>query len=121
MNFATLLPAIIRPHTRSHYPGIGQATNCQIDLQHNPPPIRYVWHHICPQACGGKTEQSNLVSLCDTCHYGIHYLTRLAAENDGEIPAGYPADWVTIAQLGYEQAKKNGKLDKIPHEGHATK
>lgn len=54
--------------------GVGKASTCVLYGSHNPVPLRFVWHHILPQSCGGKTTRSNLVSVCDNCHYGIHEL-----------------------------------------------
>ena len=116
----TLLPSITKPHTHTHYPGIGQAENCQVDAPHEPKPWRYVWHHICPQVCGGKTEPANLVSLCDNCHYGIHCML-VTLQKTGDLPAGLNPDRELLARQGYEQAKKNGKVHMIPHEGHAIR
>jgi len=45
-----------------------------------------VAHHIVPVDIGGHGGMSNLVSLCRSCHYTIHELSRrwIADENFGE-------------------------------------
>jgi hypothetical protein len=119
--FATLLPSIIKPHTHTHYPGIGEAANCQVNATHDPVPLRYVWHHILPQGAGGKTEPDNLASLCDTCHYAVHALLSGLAKN-GQLDDNpdYHPDRVALAQQGYDAAVAKGTVDKIPHESQAV-
>jgi HNH endonuclease len=51
-------------------PGLGKPTYCQGAENHNPKPLRYVWHHILPQEAGGQTTRENLASLCDSCFPG---------------------------------------------------
>src|SRR4029077_1447055 len=54
--------------------GVGVASYCQCAADHTPKPLRFVWHHILPVTCGGKSVPANLVMACDNCHYAIHSL-----------------------------------------------
>jgi hypothetical protein len=103
--------------------GIGHATHCQLFARHSPQPLRYVWHHILPQACGGLTKTSNLASLCDSCHYAVHALLYDLRKHDGKL-VSFPRFENTprgrLARQGYEQAKTLGTVDKIPAEGSVT-
>jgi|SRR5215472_2117420 len=120
-HIASLLPPFTKPHTHTSYPGIGAAAACQIDAVHNPRPLRFVWHHILPQAAGGKTEPDNLAALCDTCHYAVHALLSGLAE-DGQLDPNpdYHPDRVALAQQGYDHAVALGTVKKLPHESHAV-
>jgi hypothetical protein len=121
-NIATLLPPFTKPHTHTSYPGIPQAAACQIDAVHNPRPLRIVWHHILPQAAGGKTTPENLAALCDSCHYAVHSLLVTMLANDGQLQPNpdYHRDRVALAQQGYDAAVKLGTVNKIPHESAAV-
>lgn len=47
--------------------------HCAVHSHHNPVPLRTVRHHIHPQEYGGLTVGPNLLAVCDTGHYNIHY------------------------------------------------
>ena len=120
--FATLLGPISKPHTRSHYKGVGQAGGCQVEIEHQPQALRFVWHHICPQACGGKTEPDNLASLCDNCHYAVHVLLA-ELKATGTIALTDPPknpDRIALAQKGYDEALRLGTVNRIPEEARAV-
>ena len=107
-------------HAEVELEGIGKATSCQLTRDHRPVPLRFVWHHILPQVCGGKTEAANLASVCDSCHYSVHILMWLMA--NGGIPAdikGSKAQRALAAQ-GYSQALAAGTAGKIPKESSAV-
>lgn len=98
-------------------PGAGKATRCEAYGSHRPQPLRFVWHHVLPEACGGKAEPGNLAQVCDSCHYSIHILLWLLARGglgDGTIRGtkGQRA----IAQAGYDKAVAAGSAGKIPKE-----
>jgi hypothetical protein len=100
--------------------GVGRATNCAITDHHRPTPLRYVWHHILPLTCGGKSEAANLVSLCDSCHFAVHMLMTDLKLHNGQLTI--PATLRTrkrerLARSGYQQAVAAGTVDKIPNEG----
>lgn len=101
---------------RVELPGVGKATTCEAAGYHRPKPLRYVWHHVLPEACGGKTTPDNLRALCDGCHMSTHILLWLMAH--GGIPAGLPAGrkHLAIAADGYHRAQAAGTADKIPKE-----
>ena len=103
-------------------PRMGTARECVISTAHNPIPLRFVWHHIMPKACGGKTTKSNLVSLCDSCHYAIHALLWDLKTHEGLFTIASPVrnrHRMAFAYLGYDAAKAAGTLDKITNEGTA--
>lgn len=94
--------------------GLGRALSCAAYHAHRPKPVRYVWHHILPQICGGLTAAPNLVSVCDNCHYGIHAAMYDMAH--GRKPQG-TTEQAALAKLGYDAAVTAGTVDKIPNEG----
>lgn len=55
------------PHYGGYLPAVGWATNCRVSANHSPVPLRFVWHHILPQVCGGQSVPENLANLCDNC------------------------------------------------------
>jgi hypothetical protein len=102
-----------------YLPPVGYATNCVVSSYHSPKPIRYVWHHILPQVCGGKTEATNLVSLCDSCHYAVHALLHDLKVN-GRFTIALSLrnrKRAAIALSGYNQAVLAGTANLIPNEG----
>lgn len=81
--------------------------------------LRFVWHHILPQVCGGKSTTANLIELCDNCHYAVHailYILRMG----GEVPGSADEGQVEVAEKGYQLAVKAGTENKIPKESAAT-
>lgn len=98
--------------------GVGHATHCGCVREHRPTPARYVWHHILPKTCGGRSTNVNLVSLCDTAHYAIHsHMWRLAHGTDGGRVNQFVRDY---AQRGYDAAVAAGTVGKIPDPGEAV-
>lgn len=97
-------------------PGVGKAATCEAAAYHRPKPLRFVWHHVLPEACGGKTERNNLVALCDSCHYSAHMLLWLLA--NGGIPPGTGGTrkQYALAMRGYRAATAAGTTGKIPKE-----
>lgn len=94
--------------------GLGRATTCQAYGAHRPVPLRFVWHHILPQVCGGKTEAANLASVCDSCHYSIHIILWQMANN---VPLSKAAKGqLALAKQGYDLAVSAGTVGKIPKE-----
>jgi len=103
-------------------PGVGRAAECSITTAHYPSPLRFVWHHILPKACGGKTVSENLVSLCDSCHYAVHALLWDLKQHEGLLTIPSPLRnrrRMAFAFLGYDAAKAAGTLEKITNEGTA--
>lgn len=99
----------------TYVPGVGTARSCAVSVHHAPRPLRYVWHHILPQVCGGKTEADNLASLCDSCHFSVHRLLWLLTRPEPMTRAN-PAQ-LRLAFDGYHAALDAGTVDKIPDEG----
>jgi hypothetical protein len=102
------------------YSVVGKATSCRCSAEHNPVPLRFVWHHILPEACGGGSTSDNLVNVCDNCHFGIHALMSDMKNNNGTLVkfkrfAGTMRHHLAIA--GYQRAVAAGTVDKIPNEG----
>ena len=95
---------------------MGPANRCVIARYHRPKPLRYVWHHVLPEACGGKTEPDNLASLCDSCHYSVHIILWNLASG---IPAGNQGGTkaqLALARRGFTEAVLAGTAHKIPKE-----
>lgn len=99
----------------------GYAKRCEATKTHSPTPLRYVWHHILPQTCGGKTVAANLIEVCDNCHYGIHAILHDMAVNGGRVSKKYRhlvgTGRYEVAKKGYQSALDTGTLNKIPNEG----
>jgi HNH endonuclease len=97
-------------------PGVPKASRCEIARYHRPAPLRFIWHHVLPQACGGKTEPSNLAQLCDNDHYAVHLLMWHLAH--GGIPPAVKGTRAqrALAQRGYDAAVAAGTQDQIPKE-----
>lgn len=96
-------------------PIVGPALSCMVTTHHAPTPHRYIWHHILPQACGGKTERANLVSLCDNCHYTIHIIMWHLA-NNVKLTFRPSAHHMLYAQQGYQAAVAAGTVALMPKE-----
>lgn len=96
-----------------------QATSCAVAANHSPTAVRFVWHHILPQACGGRTVQENLVNVCDNCHYAIHAILYDLKVNAKITKPAWRRNKrrVQYAQQGYQAAVAAGTVDKIPNEG----
>lgn len=95
-------------------PGVGKATTCQLAAYHRPVPLRFVWHHVLPEACGGATMAGNLASVCDSCHYSVHILMWQLA--NGGLTSKGTRTQVALAKSGYDQAVALGVAGKIPKE-----
>lgn len=102
-----------------YLPVVGYAKDCVVSQHHSPKPLRYVWHHILPRACGGATEVGNLVSLCDSCHYAVHALLHdLKVNGHFTIPSTLRnKKRAAIALDGYQRAVAAGTVNLIPNEG----
>jgi hypothetical protein len=80
--------------------------------------LRFVWHHILPKVCGGKTEPGNLKKLCDNCHAAVHVVMYQLSR--GGVPdKAATAQQFTLANIGYELAVAAGTQGKIPKESAA--
>lgn len=94
-----------------------KASKCQAgaQLKHHTA-LRFVWHHILPQVCGGKSEAANLAELCDNCHYAVHEVLWGLAHG---APPSREATTVQfqLAKVGYDLAVAAGTQGKIPREG----
>jgi hypothetical protein len=100
--------------TQTELPEVGTAVSCHGYGSHRPTPLRFVWHHILPRVCGGKTVTSNLVSVCDVCHYSIHIIMWQMANN--VTPEFGSRLQHALAQQGYDAAVANGTTHLIPKE-----
>ena len=102
-------------------PSFGTANKCEISQHHTPVPLRYVWHHILPQTCGGKTIAANLIEVCDNCHYGIHALLYSMKLNNGKVDSKYShligSQRYNVAKAGYQAALDTNTVSQIPNEG----
>ena len=109
--------AAVRSPVEAHTELAGvRATRCQFgDQEHQHTALRFVWHHILPQVCGGKTEKSNLAELCDNCHYAVHNV--MYALSRGAAPAkAATQEQFMLAQTGYQLAVQAGTQNLIPKE-----
>lgn len=105
-------------HAHTSIAGVGKAQSCAISTSHRPMPLRYVWHHILPQACGGLSVITNLVSLCDSCHFAVHVLLYQCKVNGVVTPdSRNNGKRIALAQQGYLLAVAGGTVGKIPNEG----
>jgi hypothetical protein len=97
-------------------PGIGRAVRCDASGSHSPAPLRFVWHHIQPHEAGGETVATNLVEVCDSCHYTIHRLLWHLAKGEpvGLVPR---QTQLTLATLGFNKCMAAGTVARIPNEG----
>jgi len=99
--------------------GLGKASACAVSRWHRPAPMRYVWHHILPQVCGGLTNAVNTIQLCDNCHYAVHVLLYQLKTNGVVTPSSSNNKVrIGVAKDGYLAALAMGTVDKIPNEGH---
>jgi hypothetical protein len=97
------------------YEGV-RASRCQAGEQlHHHTALRFVWHHILPQVCGGKTEASNLAEVCDNCHYSVHILMYGMVHGAPPPKAATDAQY-TLALQGFNLATAAGTQGKIPKE-----
>ena len=106
-------------HTHDVYLAeVGHATSCVCVENHRPTPERYVWHHVLPKTCGGRSTKDNLVSLCDTAHYAIHAAMWDLAQGRPLNPHENPFIR-RMAQRGYSEAVAAGTVGRIPNPGEA--
>lgn len=110
-------------------PGKGRATLCEVTpvASHRPIPLRFVWHHCQPESAGGATDDTNLIQVCDSCHYSTHrilyalalkYLGKpLTTAQEGYITNPPRKSMLTFAQRGLDACIAAGTVDKIPNEG----
>lgn len=107
-------------HMDSHefLPGIGSATQCAAAKSHYPRPLRFVWHHILPQICGGQSVPANLAPVCDSCHYTVHILLYSLAHG-AVLKVGAQAQR-QLAQQGYDAALAAGTVALIPKESNVV-
>ena len=97
--------------------GIGKATRCDLGPKwHRPVSLRFEFHHILPEACGGKSTPGNLVQACPTCHVATHVLLWMLA--NGGIPKGTGGTrgQYGAAMRGYRAAVAAGTAGRIPNE-----
>jgi hypothetical protein len=91
------------------------AAKCELARAHTPKPLRFVWHHIVPQACGGKTELPNLIQVCDNCHYGVHRILWQLANGGITTPGSRKQN--QLAAVAYAKVQALGTTAQIPKEG----
>lgn len=93
---------------------VGRASQCVAAHTHSPRPLRFVWHHILPQACGGLTTTDNLAELCDSCHYSIHILMYSLSQGHALHSGGKIQR--DLAHQGYAAAVAAGTAELMPKE-----
>jgi hypothetical protein len=96
--------------------GLYKPVECSLLRTHEPTPLRFVWHHILPETCGGRSTRDNLINVCDNCHIGIHAIM-YAIVHKVPIPRSHSYAQYQIALRGIEQAVALGMQDRIPNEG----
>ena len=97
------------------HPVLGTAALCVVPIIHRPRPLRFVWHHVLPQTCGGQTNRENCISVCDNCHYSVHILMWNLA-NHRPVPDRPNQAQLRFAMTGYQDAVAAGTAVKIPKE-----
>jgi len=111
-------PAATVMRRRGYTPHVRQIGDETPAKRRGHPARRWVWHHILPQACGGKTEPANLISLCDNDHYAVHDLMWWLAQ--GTAPADlakpYTRAQLALATRGWREAVAAGTAGKMPKE-----
>lgn len=97
---------------------VGRANSCSVSANHTPVPLRYVWHHVQPQCCGGATTVANLANVCDSCHYAIHSILH-ELKMTGKVAPNrqYNKTRIALAQEGYKLCVAAGTVAQIPDEG----
>ena len=104
-----------------YLPMVGRASKCEVSDSHRPEPMRYIWHHVLPKTCGGRSVSANLVALCDNCHFGVHALLYQMKVNGIVTQSSINnRARVKLAIQGYQAAVVAGTVDKIPNEGSAV-
>lgn len=95
------------------------AVTCVGSATHNPRPLRFVWHHLQPKQAGGLTVPANLVPVCDSCHYSVHRLMWLLANQPGNPTLASPPRraQLAMATIGYQACVTAGTVALIPNEG----
>lgn len=105
-------------HTLTYVEELGHADHCVISNFHRPIPMRFIFHHVLPQVCGGKTVPENLVQLCDNDHYAVHVLlSELKITGTIKPHTRNNAKRVALAEQGYAAAQAAGTVNRIPDEG----
>ena len=103
-------------HDLVEYQGV-KASACSNTVEHRPRPKRFVWHHVLPLVCGGKTQARNLVQLCDNCHYSVHIgLWTLQFAHDTFRTLYLSKDLANYAAVGWNAALIAGTANLIPKE-----
>jgi hypothetical protein len=92
-----------------------KADHCEVG-NHRPRPLRFVWHHILPIACGGRSVPDNEIQLCDNCHYSIHRLMSWLAHQNSVPDHLGNEEQRHYAILGYQLAVAAGTQDQMPNE-----
>lgn len=92
-----------------------KASTCVCSTGHRPIPTRFVWHHILPLTCGGQTVETNLVEVCDNCHYSIHGLLYQLKLDANAVLTGNK-NQIKYARQGYAAAVAAGTVANIPKE-----
>lgn len=111
----------------THYDAVGTAGSCTVTRTHQPEPVRFVWHHVQPKEAGGQTVASNLVEICDNCHYTIHRLMWIMASQSlgrpvtpdqlGMLARPPRRVQLGIAKEGFAACQAAGTVPQIPNEG----
>jgi hypothetical protein len=100
---------------REFLPEVGKASSCAVAKYHAPRVLRFVWHHIQPEGCGGASTAANLIPVCDSCHYSIHILLWQVA--NGGVTAERPnRGQLLVAERGYALCVAAGTAGRIPKE-----
>lgn len=103
------------PHAHRELNGV-TADHCSLGHQGGAhTALRFVWHHILPQVCGGKSRTDNLAELCDNCHYSVHKIMWDLA-NGKPVPTGADEGQTELAERGYTLAVQAGTQHMIPKE-----
>lgn len=90
----------MKPSDSTSFPRGGYIhKECKVHAYHSPRQEYCQRHHILPLSWGGKSEGTNLISICPTGHANIHYLLDQYEEHDGTPP------WDILRSFGPKERK----------------
>jgi hypothetical protein len=95
---------------------LGKPPNfCYLTKNHTPVIPRVIWHHQVPQACGGKTNLTNCIPICDNHHFRLHS-GMWSKANSLALPYRFTELELKSIDFGVQGAIALGTLDKMPKE-----
>lgn len=75
---------------------------CRCTKTHSPRALVVHQHHIHPLGHGGPDVKSNLIWLCPTTHYNVHYLLDYLLRHGHQPRGRFSTYQLDLARRGYE-------------------